>query len=149
MSTTLAPTPARVAAVFGALGVAAMLVAVVLVRTNGDPVALGAPPLEERGTPRDEAEPSVAVHFGLVVRQMDGPGWRVTDRFVAPGVVVLHVRTDRAQAVEAIARDVMASVDGPHDEVLIYFHRTDQTRASSFARVQWTPSAGYRTWSLE
>lgn len=126
---------ARFAAVFSVLGLLVLLlVGVVLIRADASP---------------DENARSDAVRADLVIRVIAGPGWRVTDHYVALRVLVMNVQTDRADAVEEIARQIVAKIDEPQDEVLVYFHRTTATSERSFAGVQWTPERGYRTWSLE
>ena len=73
---------------------------------------------------------------------MQGTDWHVVDYVSVQGVLVVNIETARSHDVIGIAQEVVPPLMERYIEVLVYFRRPGKTLAD--ARVQWTPTGGYR-----
>ncbi len=80
----------------------------------------------------------------------DGPAivndaWQIVRMATAHGVITLEVEVDDVETGGDVARELIAPLEGGHDEVLVYIYRVGQGTGGNtpVMRARWTPGGGY------
>lgn len=75
--------------------------------------------------------------------------WSVTRAQASQGALVVTVDVIDLSESLAVARQIVAPVEGKYTEVLIYLHQHGAKTPFAARRVQWTPNGGYKETGLD